>query len=456
MSGSVDGLVSGLSTSSLISQLMQVEAIPKQRLQVQVNKQASDIKAYQSLATALKKLDDAAVAIGKPAALAAFTATTSGTSVSATARAGAPVGTTDIEVLQLATAARWTTGTALGLDEAGHFTTDPIEVTKADGTTSSVTPKAGTMREVMAAINGDPSLGLTAVAVRVTADTYRLQVVANGTGTEAAPTSVTGLGTDVTQTAATDAVWRIGGAGGIEGRSGSNSVTDLVSGVDVTLTQVGTTSVTVAKDTEATAKAVEALVAAVNEALAEVKKQTLTLPGATTRGPLASDSMVRGLTAGIMRAVTDTVGSAAAAGFGIQSTREGTITLDKTKLTAALATDPATVTAVLAPPPLTSTDAAGKTVTTPAGGIADRLRAVVDRATDAGDGFITSAVQGRETTKRDLETQILSWDRRLELRKSTLQKQFTGLEVALGKIQSQGSWLSAQLAGLQSSSAANR
>ena len=42
------------------------------------------------------------------------------------------------------------------------------------------------------------------------------------------------------------------------------------------------------------------------------------------------------------------------------------------------------------------------------------------------------------------------WDVRLDLRKTALQRQFSGLEVALGKMQQQSSWLAGQLAGLSS------
>ncbi|MFC3689488.1 flagellar filament capping protein FliD [Aquipuribacter hungaricus] len=440
---SVDGLVSGLKTGDVIKQLMQVEAIPKQRLQVQANRQAADIKAYQSVATALKKLDDAASALANPTTWTGVTATTSGTSLTATARAGAPPGTTDITVTSLASAARWS-ATAVGgrtLDDATAFSGDPVTITRADGTSTTVDPASGSMRDVMAAINGGPDLGVRAVAVRVDAERFELQLVASGTGTVAGGATVTGLGA-LTKKDATDARWTVNG---VSGSSSTNAVTDLVSGIDVTLTQVGASSVTVAKDTAAPAKSVEALVTALNDALAEVKKQTLTDPNATTRGPLSSDSMVRNLTGRLLRSVTDLVGSAGAAALGIQSTREGTITLDTTKLAAGISADPAAARAVFAPQqPTAAEKAAGKPEPVP--GIADRLRAVVKSATDGGTGFITSAVQGRETTKRDLETQIVSWERRLELRQSTLQKQFSGLEVALSKIQAQGGWLSAQLA----------
>ena len=51
-------------------------------------------------------------------------------------------------------------------------------------------------------------------------------------------------------------------------------------------------------------------------------------------------------------------------------------------------------------------------------------------------------------TVKGLNEQVSQWDVRLDLRRSALQKQFAGLEVALGKMQQQSSWLAGQLAGL--------
>ena len=194
-------------------------------------------------------------------------------------------------------------------------------------------------------------------------------------------------------------------------------------------------------DSKATGDSVAALVTAANDALAEIKKQTAPgTPGvdgaaSTGRGALAGDTMVRALAGRVLQAVTDALGGVSAASIGIQSTREGTLVLDRAVLDKALAEDPGKVRALVSP-------ADGSA------GIAKRLTAVVDSATNAGTGFITSAIQGRERIKKDLETQIVSWERRLELRQATLSRQFSGLEVALGKLQSQSSWLSGQLAGL--------
>jgi len=438
----VDGLISGLNTSTLIKQLMQVEAIPRQRLQISANQQATDIKAFQSLSTILKKLNDAALAVGKLETWSASTATTTGDAATAVARAGAPAGSYDLSVTQLATAATWTTAASYGLD-AVIVPSAAINVTRADGTAVTLQPASGSLRDVMSAINNANGLGLKAVAVRVGVDSYRLQVSYTGTGQDQGQLAISGFDPAVVVTAATgqDAAFTVNG---LPATSPTNRIADLVPGLDVTLTKLGSAAVTVTADTKATGDSVAALVTAANDALAEIKKQTAAgSPGvdgaaATGRGALTGDTLVRALSGRIIQAVTDALGGVNAATIGIQSTRDGTLVLDRAILDKALADDPAAVRALVSPVDGTI-------------GIAKRLTAVVDSATSAANGFITSAVQGRERTKKDLETQILSWERRLELRQATLQRQFAGLEVALGKLQSQSSWLSGQLAGLQSS-----
>ncbi|MFC5381496.1 flagellar filament capping protein FliD [Aquipuribacter nitratireducens] len=434
----VDGLVSGLDTTALIGQLMQIERIPRNRLQNQVTQQTSTITAYQAVASALKKLDDAARALTDTRTWTGVTASVTGDALAATAKPGAPTAPVDVWVEQLATATAFTTQAAYRLEDQ-VVPAPTIDVTRADGTLVSLQPASGSLQDVMSAINSADGLGVRAVAVRVSTDTYRLQIVSTTTGAAGGPTSITGFAAgDLVRAAGQDAQYRVGstdGTGGIVATSPSNSIIDLVTGVDATLRRPGAASIALAADTPTTVSAVEALVTAANDAIAVLKKQTATDPNASSRGPLASDTQVRALTGRIVQAVTDALGGASAATVGLQSTRDGTLVLDKETLGSALAADPAAVRGLLAP-------ADGGP------GVVARLRAVVDAATNAGSGFITTAIQGRETTKRDLQTQIDSWDRRLELRKATLQRQFSALEVSLGRLNSQSSWLAGQLAGL--------
>ncbi len=58
------------------------------------------------------------------------------------------------------------------------------------------------------------------------------------------------------------------------------------------------------------------------------------------------------------------------------------------------------------------------------------------------------SIKSRQSAIRGWEDDIADWDVRLAARQTTLQRQYTALESALGKLQSQGNWLAGQIASL--------
>jgi flagellar hook-associated protein 2 len=61
---------------------------------------------------------------------------------------------------------------------------------------------------------------------------------------------------------------------------------------------------------------------------------------------------------------------------------------------------------------------------------------------------VTGLIKRRNESIAALNDQVEAWDARLATRRSALQRQYSALEVALGKLKDQQSWLSGQLAGL--------
>jgi flagellar hook-associated protein 2 len=61
---------------------------------------------------------------------------------------------------------------------------------------------------------------------------------------------------------------------------------------------------------------------------------------------------------------------------------------------------------------------------------------------------LTAVITGRNNEIDSLNDQISDWDVRLSAKQQALQKQYSDLEVALGKLKDQSTWLSGQLAGL--------
>src|SRR5687767_13270623 len=107
--GSVDGLISGLSTSQVIDQLMSVEARGQLALRNKVRTHQTVQSAYQAVNSRMTSLLNAASGLNKTDTWQAVKATSSSDAVTATASAGAQTGTFSFDVVQLATTASWST-----------------------------------------------------------------------------------------------------------------------------------------------------------------------------------------------------------------------------------------------------------------------------------------------------------------------------------------------------------
>ncbi len=100
---SFDGLVSGLGTSSIIEQLMSLEALPQQRLIVKRNQARVVNDTYRAVITAAGKIKSAAADLSDPRKWNALTATSSNESIlTASGGEGAAAGSVSLKVLQLA------------------------------------------------------------------------------------------------------------------------------------------------------------------------------------------------------------------------------------------------------------------------------------------------------------------------------------------------------------------
>jgi flagellar hook-associated protein 2 len=101
---SIDGLVSGLNTTDIITKLMALEKAPQDALVAKQTKQATLVKAYQDLNTKLSGLRDAGAALGDPNAWAAKKATSSAIGVAtATATNASLAGSLSFTVNRVAT-----------------------------------------------------------------------------------------------------------------------------------------------------------------------------------------------------------------------------------------------------------------------------------------------------------------------------------------------------------------
>lgn len=443
----VDGLVSGLNTADIISQLMRLERQPQLRLQTQANVAQRTIDAYRSVNALFLQLKTAAESLSTGSAWSLTKATSSDPSrVTAATTAGAAAGSLTFTIDQLAVAGvSASSGTVTGTATTVATTGSTLRLTK--GTTETlITVADGSLAGVVKSIN-DAKAGVVATAVQVSPGEYKLQLTSTSTGSASTialddglggdPFALSTLGPVSPLTTGQDALLQVGGAGGYTVTRTSNTISDLMTGVTLTLAKADpATSITVdvTADSAGTADAVQKMVDGANAALADIRKHTA-YDTLLKRGALLSgDGLLRGLQ-------QDLLGDATGAGLaGVTVARDGTVAFDRTKFLAQLEKDPAGTQALVGG-------------TTAAPGMAERLRSLSDLATRsavaaAGPGLLTSAMKSHEDQIRGLSSNIESWDARLTLRENKLRRQFAALEVALGKMQQQGQWLAGQIAGL--------
>jgi flagellar hook-associated protein 2 len=112
---SIDGITTGLDTSSIIEQLMNVERLPVTRLQAQQAKDDTKIAAWKAISTALDKVRTASAAVSTRFGLTSAVATSSvPTAVSVSAAATAGAGSLRFRVTQLATAEQRISSAGIG------------------------------------------------------------------------------------------------------------------------------------------------------------------------------------------------------------------------------------------------------------------------------------------------------------------------------------------------------
>lgn len=350
MGSTVDGLVSGMDTTTIINQLLSLERQPQLRLEQKKATQEARIAAYQMVNAKFIALQTAADSLALADTWKAFKVTSSTASVSATASTSAIAGTYDFEVLALAKGHAAFYGAAVS-STAEQITADAsITITK-DGTTSAAIDVGdGSMSSVIDAINAADA-GVKATAVQVEPGKYRLQLTSTTTGTSSAFTVNGNIGVATTLVAGADATIRIGDATGtpVDITSRSNTFTDVFPGVTFTVSKLETATIDVAADAAGIAGKVQAMVTAANGVLDEIAKHTGYNPDSNKASILTGDSTLRGLQQRLLSLVSGSVGGRSLSEAGVELTRGGRLEFSATEFEAAFTADPLATAALFRP-----------------------------------------------------------------------------------------------------------
>ncbi len=425
---SAPGIGSGLDVDSIVTQIMEVEREPLNRLEIKREELELEVSAHGQLKSAAEALREAATNLSDGNANGTLTATSGDEALfEATVGEDAVAGLHTINVVSLATNHRLSS--AAFADDSVDIGTGTVTLGTGDRT-FAIEIRDGTLSGLRDTINqAAENTGVTATIINAS-DGAHLILTATETGTDAslsvtASSGVTALGFTELSTAQ-DAELEIDG---LAVTSASNTVSDALSGVNITLYGVGSAALSVTNETQSLVDSVQSMVDAYNDLSGAI--------GSLQSGVLQGDSIPRTLEVRLRGEFIEpiTVGDSDLeyiVNLGLSFDDSGVLSLDPAKLESAAADDIVRVTDALS-----SADH----------GVASRLVAALDAYTTSG-GIVDSRKDGLEAQMRSVDRQIENKEFRLEKTEQRYLSQFTALDTLLSNLQTTSSYLSQQLGNL--------
>jgi len=311
----------------------------------------------------------------------------------------------------------------------------------------------GTLTDLRDQIN---NLGAGASASLVNAGTesapsYRLVLASNSTGSAGAITVVadgtdldllnnSGTGGTDTLAAAQNARVQIGdqSLNPLTIERSSNSISDAITGVTLSLTKTtgaGTIQVSLSQDVNAVKTNIKALATAYNDVVKFINERN-TYDVATKKGGIFfNESSARTVLSRLRTALTSTPGGATTYSgvgqIGFKTERDGTITVDDAKLSAALSTNYGAVKALLSNQGTSA-------------GLAQSVTAAVDALNEVAGGVLTLRKNGLTSEISRIGDDIARQEDSLSKYEERLRRQFAALDGLLRQLQGQSGFLQSQ------------
>lgn len=491
----LSGISTGLDTSTIISQLMTVEKQPMVLMQQRQTKVQNQLDAYRDINTKLMALQTSAKALtGVSQNLSPFanqSATSSNTAAfTAAISAKASPGTYNVTVNSLATTQSYGGG-AFTAGQTGSFT-----ITNGSNTATINVASTDSAQDVADKVNADVNSGMYATVIngRIVMTGKSSGTAGNSTisQTSGGATFLSDIGLDPsTNQAGADASITVNG---ITETSSTNKFAGALTGVDITATGTGSGTVTIAADNTTVVNDVKDLISKFNDIVNTIANDTKYDKDSKTGGPLVGDSYVETLKDKLTAQITgvfDSTGYNTTSGqlpglrnytdVGISVQKDGTLTLDETKLTTALTNyqqqtpNSASVYQLFANEDgktmpdgtlLTDQGTAGNNGN-PANwgdGIANRLSGFIDSLISPSslynsvnpsggryNGSLLEHINSLSNSIKDYGTQIDQYNARMDDYQRYLQNEFDNMETMVSQLRSQASYLG----GSSSSSSAS-
>jgi flagellar hook-associated protein 2 len=470
-----------IDVNTLVTQLIGVDSVPMHQLERQESGVQSQVSAYGQLQSSLSSLQSSVSALTFGSAFSAEQATVTGSGLSATVTGSPPTGTYTVGVSQLAqsqsaasapvASAATVIGTGTLTIQLGTYTANGNTFAPKSGSAPvniTIDASSNTLGGIAAAINS-AGAGVNAAVVTDNLGS-RLVLTSSNTGASNAfsmtvtdadgnntdtsglsqfafdPTAVAGAGRNLASTqTAQDALFSVNGLGLT---SSSNVVTTAINGLTLNLTQAppaGSTlqsQITVATDATAVSSNVGNFVSAFNSLVK--LEQSLTSYNASTKtasvltGDVAAGQVISQLNAILGKQLSGgTSGYTWMANVGIDFNRDGTLTLDSSKLANALTANPSAVKNMFSAVAGTGSSA----------GFATQLNDALNSMLGP-NGTLTAAQNAKQSVIKSMNDRILQMQTQLALEQNQLIAQYSKLNADLVTAQQDQTNLANALSGL--------
>ncbi len=458
----VSGLMSGLDTDSIISQLMDLERRPIVQLQQKEAGYQAKITALGLVKGAMSELKSAVETLKNSDDFVSYSATSSNPEIlTVSADDQVQPGSYSITVSQLASAQQVRSEAFSSSDATVGTGTLTIKVGNGESVDIEITSENNTLSGIASAIN-ESEAGVTAGVINDGNGNYYLTLQSKETGAantisltmaddDGDNTDSSGLsslytdpsaGTLTETQAAKNAQLTVNG---IAVERSSNKIDDLIEGMTLSLKAADsakTVSVTSSKNYSGLTKKMNTFVEKYN-ALVDVLKEQAGYNAATKQGgTLLGDSTVSRIGSGLSRMFYETMDGIDSSvnsfsKLGIEMDDSGHLTVDSSRLSKAMEAYPDDVVKFF-----TSDDAVNQ-------GIAVRVENFLDGYLKSSTGILSAKTDGLQKSIDRIEDQIERINGRLAKREQNLRHQFNTLEDLLAQFQQTSGQLDQQLTAIK-------
>ncbi len=437
------GVGSSILTQDVLDQLRSAdEAKIIRPIELELANEGDKKEAFSIIDANMTNLIDSIDAIKSQTLFDERSTTVTGTSVTVTAAANSDIQDFTLNVTKLATKQ---------IEQSGAFTSSTELIANAagvmnlniDGQDFQIAyDETTTLEALKNSINDIAGDKVDATIVQISSGEFRLFISSADTGTTQNITitdNADGLGANLKDSRLTtdfdlaavqsggDANFTFNGQAIVRT---SNNITDLITGLDITLKEVGSSTVSVAQNRDDIISKIDSFVEKYNSAITELNKMTKSSTESDERGIFSGESTIKNM----KRALQDMLSSVGGgvgylSDYGFDIDKDGVMTIDKDLFNTKMDENPDNVEAFFA----------GGTFTNPDGTTTVLLGAFNEIATQVEEYTAHNATldQYRDSVTQkisELEERKLSATERLDARYEILRRQYTAYDAMIAKL----------------------